>query len=113
MSNLTVTQEYIENFVKANNTFLYQLVYDPLKRKLRPLHDYPQDVDPTEMTYAGPYLFLIVNCTYFKGQRSPYYYSFLSQLPYYSDNGIFVTCATYIIHFIKRKVPYVSQRFRM
>ena len=77
MSNLTVTEDYIKNFFKANNTFLYQLVYDPLKRKLRPLHDYPPDSDPMEMTYAGPYPFLIVNRTYqqviyFKRQRSAY-----------------------------------------
>ena len=73
MSNLTVSQEYVQNFFKANNTYLYQLVYDPLERKLRPLHDYPPDVDATEMTYAGPYPFLSVNCEqvrYFKRQRS-------------------------------------------
>ena len=57
MSNLTVTQEYVRNFFRANNTVLYQLVYDPLVRKLRPLHSYPPDVNPEEMTYAGPYPF--------------------------------------------------------
>ncbi len=55
MGQLTVTQEYIDGFFKANNTFLYQLVYDPMKRQLVPLNDYPADVDPSEMSYAGPH----------------------------------------------------------
>ncbi|XP_043551457.1 exonuclease 1 [Chiloscyllium plagiosum] len=52
-TNLTVTEEYIDGFIRANNTFLYQLVFDPLKRKLVPLNAYSDDVDPEVLDYAG------------------------------------------------------------
>ncbi|XP_052275253.1 exonuclease 1-like isoform X2 [Dreissena polymorpha] len=55
-SNITVPQEYIDGFVAANNTFLYQLVFDPLKRKLVPLTPYAPDVDPSCLHYAGAYM---------------------------------------------------------
>lgn len=55
MTNLVVSSEYMEGFQKANNTFLYQLVYDPLKRKLVPLHPYPPEINPDDLQYAGPY----------------------------------------------------------
>ncbi|KAJ8248505.1 hypothetical protein GJAV_G00242750 [Gymnothorax javanicus] len=51
--NVTVSDEYIEGFVKANNTFLYQLVFDPVHRKVVPLNPYPSDIDPTSLSYAG------------------------------------------------------------
>ena len=35
MPGTIVTNEYIERFIKANNTFLYQLVFDPVTRKER------------------------------------------------------------------------------
>ncbi|XP_025105613.1 exonuclease 1-like isoform X2 [Pomacea canaliculata] len=53
--NVIVTEEYIEGFQRANNTFLYQLVYDPLECKLCPLNPYPPEIDPEKMTYAGLY----------------------------------------------------------
>lgn len=52
-SNITVPQEYIDGFIAANNTFLYQYVYDPLKKKLVPLNPYSPDVNPEELAYAG------------------------------------------------------------
>ncbi|KAK3587807.1 hypothetical protein CHS0354_042771 [Potamilus streckersoni] len=54
--NLTVTQEYIDGFIKADNTFLYQLCFDPLQRKLVPLNPYTDDVDPKDLGYAGSYM---------------------------------------------------------
>ncbi|XP_046377448.1 exonuclease 1-like isoform X1 [Haliotis rufescens] len=51
---LVVTQEYIDRFVQADNTFLYQLVFDPVKRTLIPLNPYPPEVFPLQMDYAGP-----------------------------------------------------------
>ncbi|XP_036403180.1 exonuclease 1 [Megalops cyprinoides] len=51
--NVTVPDEYIEGFVKANNTFLYQLVFDPINRKVVPLNAYPDDIDPSSLSYAG------------------------------------------------------------
>ncbi|XP_051470534.1 exonuclease 1 [Apus apus] len=51
--NITVSEEYIEGFTRANNTFLYQLVFDPVNRKLVPLNAYGDDVDPQALVYAG------------------------------------------------------------
>jgi exonuclease-1 len=54
MSNLVVTQDYIENFKKADKTFKYQIVFDPLKRQLVPLNEYGTDIDENEnITFAG------------------------------------------------------------
>lgn len=53
--NITVPEDYIKGFIRANNTFLYQLVFDPLQRKLVPLNAYGDDVDPKTLTYAGQY----------------------------------------------------------
>lgn len=54
-TNITVPEEYIEGFTRANNTFLYQLVFDPVNRKLVPLNAYGDDIDPETLTYAGRY----------------------------------------------------------
>lgn len=54
MSNLVVSQDYIENFKKADKTFKYQIVFDPVKRQLVPLNDYGNDIVENEnLTYAG------------------------------------------------------------
>uniref|UniRef100_A0A8D0HF44 Exonuclease 1 n=1 Tax=Sphenodon punctatus TaxID=8508 RepID=A0A8D0HF44_SPHPU len=54
--NITVPDEYIDGFTRANNTFLYQLVFDPVKRKLVPLNAYGDDVDPEVLHYAGQHI---------------------------------------------------------
>ncbi|XP_035519762.1 exonuclease 1-like [Morone saxatilis] len=51
--NLVVPEEYIEGFIRANNTFLYQLVFDPISRKVVPLNPYPEHMDPATLSYAG------------------------------------------------------------
>ncbi|KAM8859298.1 exonuclease 1 isoform 1-T2 [Spinachia spinachia] len=51
--NLVIPEEYIEGFVKANNTFLYQLVFDPVRRKVVPLTTYPEHIDLATLSYAG------------------------------------------------------------
>ncbi|CAL1300391.1 unnamed protein product [Larinioides sclopetarius] len=56
MPKLTVSGEYIESFLKANNTFLYQLVFCPQKKELVPLNPYPEDIKPEDVEYAGKYL---------------------------------------------------------
>ncbi|GBN68739.1 Exonuclease 1, partial [Araneus ventricosus] len=56
MPKLTVSDEYIESFIKANNTFLYQLVFCPQKKTLVPLNPYPEDIKPEDVEYAGKYL---------------------------------------------------------
>ncbi|XP_048699709.1 exonuclease 1 isoform X3 [Caretta caretta] len=54
--NITVSEEYIEGFIRANNTFLYQLVFDPVKRKLVPLNAYDDSIDPETLLYAGRHI---------------------------------------------------------
>ncbi|XP_070257216.1 exonuclease 1 [Myotis yumanensis] len=54
--NITVPEDYIKGFIRANNTFLYQLVFDPIRRKLVPLNDYGDDIDPAALGYAGRYI---------------------------------------------------------
>ncbi|XP_062376115.1 exonuclease 1 isoform X2 [Sardina pilchardus] len=51
--SITVPDEYIEGFIKANNTFLYQLVFDPINRKVVPLNPYSEGIDPATLCYAG------------------------------------------------------------
>uniref|UniRef100_A0A3P9PZ75 Exonuclease 1 n=1 Tax=Poecilia reticulata TaxID=8081 RepID=A0A3P9PZ75_POERE len=51
--NVVVPEHYVEGFVRANNTFLYQLVFDPGMRKVVPLNPYPQHIDPASLNYAG------------------------------------------------------------
>ncbi|XP_021367143.1 exonuclease 1-like isoform X2 [Mizuhopecten yessoensis] len=54
--SLSVPQEYIDNFIKADNTFLYQLVFNPLRRELVPLNPYPPEISSDQLDYAGPYI---------------------------------------------------------
>ncbi len=54
MPNLNITKDYIDSFVKADKTFKYQVVFDPLKKKLVPLSDYGQEINENEnLEYAG------------------------------------------------------------
>lgn len=39
MWSLIVTDEYRDNFLKADRTFKYQLVYDPIQRRQVPLNE--------------------------------------------------------------------------
>ncbi|XGW16490.1 hypothetical protein V3C99_001724 [Haemonchus contortus] len=41
MSKLTVSKEFVEDFIRAENTFLHQVVFDPRQRCQRPLTPYP------------------------------------------------------------------------
>ncbi|CAJ0557845.1 unnamed protein product, partial [Mesorhabditis spiculigera] len=62
MPKLRVTNEFIEDFIQAENTFLHQVVFDPRARKQRPLTPYPEsekeNIDPLtgrlpSFEYAG------------------------------------------------------------
>lgn len=53
MHQLTVNAEYIDGFIQANQTFLYQLVYDPKNRVLRPLNDYPTHLNADLLPFCG------------------------------------------------------------
>lgn len=56
MHNLEVTKEYREKFMQAINTFLYQLVFDPISKTLRPLNQYPDNLGPEDFPYAGKFV---------------------------------------------------------
>ncbi|KAM7408102.1 hypothetical protein PAMA_001995 [Pampus argenteus] len=51
--NLVIPEQYVEGFIRANNTFLYQLVFDPVRRKVVPLNPYPEHIDVATLSYAG------------------------------------------------------------
>ncbi len=55
MPGLIVSNEYIERFKRADNTFKFQIVFDPLKRKLVPINLYENQIDPNteDLSYAG------------------------------------------------------------
>lgn len=56
MPALCVNEQYVEDFLKAENTFRHQLVFCPIRNELVPLNPYDPSVDPTDMTYAGQQL---------------------------------------------------------
>ena len=49
-----VDQNYGKEFDRADKTFLYQLVFNPLERKIQPLNKYPKNVDAKDLEFAGP-----------------------------------------------------------
>ena len=49
-----VDTNYGAEFARADKTFLYQLVFDPMKRKILPLNTYPKNVGAKELEFAGP-----------------------------------------------------------
>jgi len=52
-----LTDEYIEKFIKADKTFKYQVVFDPIQRKRIPLNPYQAEIEENEdLSYAGEYL---------------------------------------------------------
>lgn len=54
MPSLIITNDYIESFKKADKTFKYQIVFDPLKRKQVSLNPYGAEIVSNEdLTFAG------------------------------------------------------------
>lgn len=50
-----VPDDYEKSFKQADETFLYQLVFDPVSMKLVPLNELPEGVQPGDLEFAGPY----------------------------------------------------------
>lgn len=50
-----VPDDYEKSFKHADETFLYQLVFDPVSMKLVPLNELPEGVEPGDLEFAGPY----------------------------------------------------------
>ena len=47
------TAEYLAEFEKARNTFLFQLIIDPFTMKLAPLHVLPEELVEEDLDYMG------------------------------------------------------------
>uniref|UniRef100_A0A915PIH5 Exonuclease 1 n=1 Tax=Setaria digitata TaxID=48799 RepID=A0A915PIH5_9BILA len=47
-NSLKVTKQFIADFIRAENTFLYQIVFDPSERRQRPLNEYPVNQQSSE-----------------------------------------------------------------
>ncbi|GMR41149.1 hypothetical protein PMAYCL1PPCAC_11344, partial [Pristionchus mayeri] len=57
MPKLKVTDEFIEDFIRAEKTFLHQVVYDPRGRCQRPLTAYPLEEEKADSQATVAYLF--------------------------------------------------------
>jgi len=53
MTSLKISKGIVENFIRAENTFLHQIVFDPIKKELRPLNPYPEESRENSFSYAG------------------------------------------------------------
>ncbi|KAL4002922.1 hypothetical protein ACH3XW_5470 [Acanthocheilonema viteae] len=40
-NSLKVSKQFISDFIRAENTFLYQIIFDPVEKRQRPLNEYP------------------------------------------------------------------------
>ncbi|CAG0881557.1 unnamed protein product [Cyprideis torosa] len=56
MAGLVVSDDYIEKFIQADRTFMYQLVFDPREKRILPLTPYGPDVEDENLSYAGELL---------------------------------------------------------
>ena len=56
-AKLQVPADYEKSFKQADETFLYQLVFDPLLENLVPLNELPEGLKPGDLQFAGPYPF--------------------------------------------------------
>ncbi|XP_028398743.1 exonuclease 1-like isoform X2 [Dendronephthya gigantea] len=52
-TKMRVPADYEERFKKAEQTFLYQIVFDPKSNKLVPLNPVPDDIDSGNLSFAG------------------------------------------------------------
>lgn len=59
MPTLVVTPDYIKGFIRANTTFLHQLVFDPITRKEIPLTPYSRETkcasDNGDLSFCGSF----------------------------------------------------------
>ena len=60
--NGKVPKDYEDNFRKADQTFLYQMVFDPRTQQQVRLSQLPNDVEMTDYEFAGVYLLYSVVC---------------------------------------------------
>ncbi|KAL9953298.1 hypothetical protein ACROYT_G040694 [Oculina patagonica] len=53
-AKMYVPEDYEKSFKQADETFLYQLVFDPVSMKLVPLNELPEGLQPGDLEFAGP-----------------------------------------------------------
>ncbi|KAJ7389055.1 Rad2 nuclease [Desmophyllum pertusum] len=53
-AKMYVPEDYEEGFKQAEETFLHQLVFDPVSMKLVPLNELPDGLQPGDLEFAGP-----------------------------------------------------------
>ncbi|XP_022800229.1 exonuclease 1-like [Stylophora pistillata] len=53
-TKMHVPDDYEKNFKQAEETFLYQLVFDPVSMNLVPLSDLPEGLQAGDLVFAGP-----------------------------------------------------------
>jgi hypothetical protein len=70
---MNVPRDYETRFEKAEQTFLYQVVYDPNTNKLLPLNPLPDDIEPEHLNFAGQYPFIcsLIFILYFSNSLLP------------------------------------------
>eukprot|EP01103_Thecamoeba_quadrilineata_P005916 TRINITY_DN1565_c2_g1_i1.p1 TRINITY_DN1565_c2_g1~~TRINITY_DN1565_c2_g1_i1.p1 ORF type:complete len:686 (+),score=183.40 TRINITY_DN1565_c2_g1_i1:85-2142(+) len=51
-----VPNDYVEGFRKAEQTFLYQRVFDPIAQEMVHLHPLPAHLSPLALDFLGPYI---------------------------------------------------------
>ena len=54
-AKMQVPADYEKSFKQADETFLYQLVFDPISKKLVPLNELPEGIELGDLEFAGPY----------------------------------------------------------
>ena len=59
-TKMNVPVDYETRFQKAEQTFLYQIVFDPKTNKLVPLNPVPDEIDPSHLHFAGQYPFYYI-----------------------------------------------------
>ena len=59
-AKMHVPADYEKNFKQADETYLYQLVFDPVSRNLVPLNELPDGMQVGDLEFAGPYPFATV-----------------------------------------------------
>lgn len=56
--NVTVPENYLDHFVRAEMTFKHQRVYDPRTEKIVCMQELPNNIDPGSVDFLGPYVIL-------------------------------------------------------
>lgn len=69
--NVQVPEGYERRFTQAEQTFLYQLVWDVAAEKVVPLTPYPDYIDPSRLDFAGPVVDPAIAAAIVRGDVDP------------------------------------------